>query len=84
MQLQNTKQLKDAPTAEAKLESGFGSDYQKLLFSDSTYAGGVSQILVNGNVWEKVSSKYSLFRRNTYIWIVQMLRQSLTAVETAC
>ena len=61
-----SKQLKDAPTAEAKLESGFGSDYQKLLFSDGAYAGGISQILVNGNVWEKVSSKYSLFRRNAY------------------
>ena len=60
------QQLKDAPTAEAEQESGFGSDYQKLLFSDGTYAGGVSQILVNGNVWEKVSSKYSLFRRNAY------------------
>ena len=59
-----SQQLKDAPTAEAEQESGFGSDYQKLLFSDGTYAGGVSQILVNGNVWEKVSSKYSLFIAN--------------------
>ena len=61
-----SQQLKDAPTAEAEQESGFGSDYQKLLFSDGAYAGGISQILVNGNVWEKVSSKYSLFRRNAY------------------